>query len=69
MGITLISVVVPTTFVLPKKPIYDKFVDGWQGAAAIYGAEYQTSTFPGLKNSTSMTHHVLCVTLEHGAHK
>lgn len=50
MGITLISVVVPTTFVLPTKPIYDKFVDGWQGAAAIYGTEYQTSTFPGLKS-------------------
>lgn len=35
---------------LTNKPIYDKFVDGWQGAAAIYGTEYQTSTFPGLKN-------------------
>ncbi|CAH3146988.1 unnamed protein product [Pocillopora meandrina] len=35
---------------LTNNPIYDEFVDGWQNTAAIYGTEYQASTFPDLKN-------------------
>ena len=46
-AIILIPVVVPTTV---NNPIYDEFVDGWQNTAAIYGTEYQASTFPDLKN-------------------
>lgn len=34
---------------LTNNPIYDEFVDGWQNTAAIYGTEYQASTFPDLK--------------------
>lgn len=45
-AIILIPVVVPIT----NNPIYDEFVDGWQNTAAIYGTEYQASTFPDLKN-------------------
>ena len=35
---------------LTNNPIYDEFVDGWKNTAAIYGTEYQASTFPDLKN-------------------
>ena len=38
-----------TNFVcLTNNPIYDKYQSGWQVRAAIYGTEYQTSSFPGL---------------------
>ncbi len=40
-----------TNFVcLTNKPIYDKYDSGWQGTAAIYGTEYETS-FHGFKNN------------------
>ena len=35
---------------LPNDPIYDKYINGWQGTGSIYGTEYETSGFKGFTN-------------------
>ena len=35
---------------LPYNPVYDKYISGWQGTAAIYGTEYESSYFPGFSH-------------------
>ena len=36
---------------LPDNPIYDKYIQGWQGTGAIYGTEYQPGNFPGFSKN------------------
>ena len=44
---------------LTNKPIYDKYQSGWQGGAAIYGTEYQTS-FEGFTGGSLHQHDAPC---------
>ncbi|KAL9965212.1 hypothetical protein ACROYT_G028983 [Oculina patagonica] len=44
---------------LTNNPIYDKYESGWQGRAAIYGTEYQTS-FPGFRRGNLHQHDAPC---------
>ena len=44
---------------LTNNPIYDKYQSGWQGTAAIYGTEYQTS-FPGFTRGSLHNHDAPC---------
>ena len=44
---------------LTNKPIYDKYQSGWQGGAAIYGTEYQTS-FAGFTRGDLNQHDAPC---------
>ena len=36
---------------LPDNPVYDKYLQGWQGTGAIYGTEYETGNFPGFSKN------------------
>ena len=36
---------------LPNNPIYDKYIQGWQGTGGIYGTEYQPGNFPGFSKN------------------
>ncbi|XP_078380372.1 uncharacterized protein LOC144663339 isoform X10 [Oculina patagonica] len=44
---------------LTNNPIYDKYESGWQGTAAMYGTEYQTS-FAGFRRGDLMQHDAPC---------
>lgn len=44
---------------LTNNPIYDKYESGWQGTAAIYGTEYETS-FSGFRRGNLNQHDAPC---------
>ena len=45
---------------LPNNPKYDRYDDGWQGTGAIYGTEYEVSSFNPFTTSNLHNHDAPC---------